>query len=166
MGLAQIVIINRSLVEGLDNSLMEDARITLHLINSLPENADPEKILQHGSMRSSGSLRDLIDHTLSEVPDSVGGEKLTDRVMAQLIDDMLAELSFQDSTQSDFDPMDAVVQRNLSSKRNNYVENIVACITIQKIRYEAQCFFAPAISAETLWHGSSEHSDHRSAIPR
>ncbi|MEO6939707.1 MAG: ATP-binding protein [Candidatus Kapaibacterium sp.] len=122
MGLAQIVIINRSLVEGLDNSLMEDARITLHLINSLPENADPEKILQHGSMRSSGSLRDLIDHTLSEVPDSVGGEKLTDRVMAQLIDDMLAELSFQDSTQSDFDPMDAVVQRNLSSKRNNYVE--------------------------------------------
>ncbi len=122
VGLVQILIINRSVVEGLDNSLTEDAKITLSLVSSLPASSNPEEILRHGRMHSNGSLRDLVDRVLTEAPDTVTGAALTDRVISRLIDEILTELSFQDSSGVNIDPLDAIVQRNLSSKRNNFVE--------------------------------------------
>jgi len=122
IGIVQSFIIRRSLFEALDNSLVDDANVTLKLINELPSGTDPEAIIQHGRMEPNASLREIIDYVLREAPDTLSGSALTDRVMSRLIDEILAELSHIDSTGQTVDPMDAIVQRSLSGKRNNLIE--------------------------------------------
>jgi signal transduction histidine kinase len=122
VGLVQVLIIQRSMMDGLDNSLIEDANVTLQLVSSLPADANQEMILQHGRVHSSGSLRDLVDHVLSESPDTLHGTALTDSVISHLVDEMLTELSFDDSSGRNIDPLDAIVRRNVASRHNNMVE--------------------------------------------
>src|SRR5438105_3613725 len=122
IGVVQRLIIQRSLLDSLDNSLIEDSRATLSLISSLSTTADPEHVLEHSRMHTTGTLRDVIDNVLAEIPDTLKGEQLTDRVVTHLIDEILSELSFDDSSGHTADPLDAVVQRSISGRRNNFVE--------------------------------------------
>lgn len=122
IGLFQYYKIQQSLFEALDASLVEDARTTLTLISTLPQNTNPQEARIHGEVHSAKSLRDLVDNAISEVPDSLKGTELADRVVSEIIDQVLAELSFQDSGGRMADPLDAIVERSVSSRRNNMVE--------------------------------------------
>lgn len=122
VGVVQNILIERSLVDALDSSLVDDASTTMKLLNQLPKGTDPEEVLQHGRMHTDGSLREMIDHVLKETPDTVSGSALTDRVMSHLVDEILTELSYGDSDSTAVDPLDAVVQRSISGKRNNLIE--------------------------------------------
>jgi len=122
VGFVQVLIIQRSMIDGMDSSLIEDANVTLQLVSSLPANANQEMILEHGRVRSSGSLRDLVDHALSESSDTLRGSALTDSVLSHLVDEILTELSFDDSAGKTIDPLDAIVRRNVASRHNNMVE--------------------------------------------
>lgn len=108
------------MLDALDASLIEDARTTLNLISSLPSDVDAEEMAERSRMRSAGSLRELIDDVITEVPDSLTGSQLTDRVISRLIDEILAELSLPES--NGVDPLSAVAQRTVSGRRNNFVE--------------------------------------------
>ena len=122
IGLFQYYRIERSLYEALDVSLVDDAGTTLKLVSTLPPGATPQEIRMHGETHGSSSLRELVDHALREVPDSLRGTDLADRVVSEIIDQVLTELSFQDSGGHAIDPMDAIVERSVSSRRNNLVE--------------------------------------------
>jgi signal transduction histidine kinase len=122
IGLIQYIRIRSSLFQALDASLIEDARTTLTLISTLPPGSNPQEMALHGEVHTSNSLRELIDHALSEVPDSLKGPELADRVVSEIIDQVLTELSFQDSSGKMADPLDAIVERTVSSRRNNFVE--------------------------------------------
>src|ERR1700722_17443916 len=98
IGLFQYFKIRQSLVEALDSSLIDDARTTLTLISTLPATSSPREMMQHGEAHSEYSLRDLIDHAITEVPDTVEGPALADSIAGEIIDQVLTELSFQDST--------------------------------------------------------------------
>ena len=56
------------------------------LISTLPESANPYEMRLHGEVHTSNSLRDLVDHAISEVPDSLKGTALADRVVSEIID--------------------------------------------------------------------------------
>lgn len=120
IGFVQSLLLRDSMIDALDNSLMEDARTTLNLINSLPSDIDAERMAERSRMRSSGSLRELIDEVITEVPDSLTGSQLTDRVISRLIDEILAELSLPEN--DGVDPLTTIAQRTVSSRRNNFVE--------------------------------------------
>src|ERR1035437_8583246 len=122
IGLFQYYKIRQSLFEALDVSLIEDARTTLTLISALPVTENPHEAQIHGELHAASSLRELVDHAISEVPDSLKGTELADRVVSEIIDQVLAELSFQDSGGRTVDPLDAIVERSVSSRRNNLVE--------------------------------------------
>jgi signal transduction histidine kinase len=122
IGIIQYLRIRSSLFTALDVSLIEDARTTLTLISTLPPSTNPEEMVWHGEVHAANSLRDLVDHALSEVPDSLKGTELADRVVSEIIDQVLTELSFQDSSGKMADPLDAIVERTVSSRRNNFVE--------------------------------------------
>jgi signal transduction histidine kinase len=122
IGLFQYYKIRESLFDALDASLVEDARTTLTLISTLPANTNPQEAKMHGEVHQAKSLRDLVDNAISEVPDSLKGTALADRVVSEIIDQVLAELSFQDSGGKMADPLDAIVERSVSSRRNNMVE--------------------------------------------
>ncbi|MDP4198529.1 MAG: ATP-binding protein [Bacteroidota bacterium] len=122
IGLFQYYKIRESLFDALDISLIEDARTTLTLISTLPANTNPHEAQIHGELHAASSLRDLVDHAISEVPATARGTELADRVVSEIIDQVLAELSFQDSTGRMADPLDAIVERSVSSRRNNLVE--------------------------------------------
>lgn len=115
----QSYLLRNSLLEALDASLTEDARTTLNLITSLPSDVDAEQVAARGRMRSTGSLRELIDDVITEVPDSLTGSQLTDKVISRLIDEILAELSLPESR---IDPVSTIAQRTISSRRNNMIE--------------------------------------------
>jgi len=150
IGVVQVVIINRSMVAGLDSSLAEDARVTLNLVSSLPESSNVEEILRHGRIHSSGSLRDLVDRVLAESPDTVTGAALTDRVISHLIDEILSELSYADSGGVSLDPLDAIAQRNISSKRNNFVEIHARSTPTSRIGTGPVMFRTPNLGRDTL----------------
>src|SRR5436309_11199375 len=97
IGLFQYYKISESLFDALDVSLTEDARTTLTLISTLPAESNPHEMQMHGEVHSANSLRELVDRAISEVPDSLKGTELADRVVSEIIDQVLAELSFQDS---------------------------------------------------------------------
>jgi heavy metal sensor kinase len=116
----QSLLLRDSMIDALDASLLEDARTTLNLISSLPSDIDAEQMAERSRMRSAGSLRELIDDVITEVPDSLTGSQLTDRVISRLIDEILAELSLPES--NGVDPLSAIAQRTVSGRRNNLVE--------------------------------------------
>ena len=150
IGLFQYLRIRSSLFQALDASLIEDARTTLTLISTLPPNSNPQEMLQHGEVHTSNSLRELIDHALSEVPDTLKGTDLADRVVSEIIDQVLTELSFQDSSGKMADPLDAIVERTVSSRRNNFVE-IYAFARDTEGRTHEQGFFRTAnLGPDTL----------------
>lgn len=120
IALIQSFLLRDSMLDALDASLVEDARTTLNLISSLPSDVDAERMAAQSRMRSSGSLRELIDDVITEVPDSLTGTQLTDRVISRLIDEILAELSLPES--NGVDPLTTIAQRTVSSRRNNFVE--------------------------------------------
>ena len=122
IGFFQYYRIRQSLFAALDASLVDDARTTLTLISTLPATANKEELHRHGEVHSANSFRELIDHALSEVPDTIRGTELADRVVSEIIDQVLSELSFQDSGGRMADPLDAIVERSISSRRNNLVE--------------------------------------------
>jgi heavy metal sensor kinase len=122
IGLFQYYKIRESLFDALDASLVEDARTTLTLINALPANTNPQEAKERGEMHQAKSLRQLVDNAISEVPDSAKGTELADHVLSEIVDQVLAELSYQDSGGKMLNPMDAIVDRSVSSHRNNLVE--------------------------------------------
>ena len=122
IGLFQYYRIQQSLFEALDASLIDDARTTLSLVSTLPVTSTPQQMQLHAATHASTSLRELVDHALREVPDSLRGTDLADRVVSEIIDQVLTELSFEDSSGSMADPLDAIVERSVSSRRNNLVE--------------------------------------------
>ena len=101
IGYIQSLLLRDSMLDALDASLIEDARTTLNLISSLPSDVDAERMAEQSRMRSSGSLRELIDDVITEVPDSLTGSQLTDRVISRLIDEILAELSLPETEGAD-----------------------------------------------------------------
>jgi signal transduction histidine kinase len=150
IGLFQYFKIQQSLFSALDNSLIEDARITLTLISTLPATSNPHEMIQHGEAHSANSLRDLIDRALTEVPDTLKGTALADRVVSEIIDQVLTELSFQDSTGRTADPLDAIVERTVSSRRNNFVEIYAVTKDSAGIHHDAQFFRTPNLGIDTM----------------
>ncbi len=150
IGLFQYFKIQQSLFSALDASLIEDARTTLTLISTLPPTSNPREMIQHGEAHSANSLRDLIDRALTEVPDSLKGTALADRVVSEIIDQVLTELSFQDSTGKTADPLDAIVERTVSSRRNNFVEIYAITKDSLGIHHDAQFFRTPNLGSDTM----------------
>ena len=146
IGLFQYFKIRQSLFDALDASLIDDARTTLTLISTLPRTTNPHEMVLHGEAHSAYSLRDLIDRALTEVPDTLKGPALADRVASEIIDQVLTELSFQDSAGKNSDPLDAIVERTVSSRRNNFVEIYPVTQDSSGIHHDAQ-FFRTQISA-------------------
>jgi signal transduction histidine kinase len=150
IGLFQYLRIQQSLFSALDTSLIDDARITLTLISTLPPTTNPHELIQHGETHSAYSLRDLIDHAVRQVPDSVKGPALADSIAGEIIDQVLTELSFQDSTGKTADPLDAIVERTVSSRRNNFVEIYAVTKDSAGIHHDAQFFRTPNLGSDTM----------------
>ncbi len=150
IGLFQYLRIRQSLFGALDVSLIDDARTTLTLISTLPPTSNPHEMLQHGEAHSAYSLRDLIDHAITEVPDSVKGTALADSIVSEIIDQVLTELSFQDSTGKTADPLDAIVAKTVSSRRNNFVEIYAVTKDSAGIHHDAQFFRTPNLGSDTM----------------
>ncbi len=163
IGLFQYYKIRQSLFEALDASLIEDARTTLTLISTLPANENPHEAQIHGELHAASSLRDLVDHAISEVPDSARGTELADRVVSEIIDQVLAELSFQDSGGRMADPMDAIVERSVSSRRNNLVE-IYGVARDSSGRTHEQSYFRTAnLGNDTIMRAVRPRQEHVSS---
>jgi|GEM_PF-1590304 signal transduction histidine kinase len=150
IGLFQYYKIRQSLFEALDASLIDDAKITLTLISTLPPTTNPHQIMLHGEARTANSLRDLIDQALTEVPDTLKGPALADRVVNEIIDQVITELSFVDSTGKTVDPLDAIVERSVSSRRNNLVE--IYAVTHDSVgrSHEEGFFRTPNLGRDTI----------------
>jgi signal transduction histidine kinase len=163
IGLFQYYKIRQSLFEALDGSLTDDARTTLSLVSTLPKDASPREMVMRGELHTSNSLRELIDRALSEVPDSARGNELADRVVSEIIDQVLAELSFQDSGGRSADPMDAIVERSVSSRRNNLVE-IYAIDREADGRTHEDAFFRTAnLGRDTIMRALRQRHEHISS---
>ncbi len=150
IGLFQYLRIRQSLFSALDSSLIDDARTTLTLISTLPPTSNPREMIQHGETHSAYSLHDLIDHAISQVPDTVKGPALADSIAGEIIDQVLTELSFQDSTGKNADPLDAIVERTVSSRRNNFVEIYAITQDTAGIHHDAQFFRTPNLGSDTM----------------
>ncbi len=150
IGLFQYYKIRQSLFQALDASLIDDAKITLTLISTLPPNTTPQEIKMHGEVRSANTLRDLIDQALREVPDTLKGQALADRVVNEIIDQVITELSFVDSTGKTVDPLDAIVERSVSSRRNNFVEIYGVTRDSMGNRHDLPFFHTPNLGSDTL----------------
>jgi signal transduction histidine kinase len=150
IGLFQYLRIRQSLFSALDTSLIDDARTTLTLISTLPPTSNPHEMIQHGKTHSAYSLHDLIDHAIAEVPDTVKGSALADSIAGEIIDQVLTELSFQDSTGKTADPLDAIVERTVSSRRNNFVEIYAVTKDSAGIHHDAQFFRTPNLGSDTM----------------
>ncbi len=120
VGAIQYVLLYRSLTEELDTSLLEDARATLRLVQSRSAKQLARTSVEPHSNFGHNSLKELVDEALSQAPDTLKGDELTDRVLTYLMNEMLIELSGKDSSASD--PLDLIVERTLTSRRNNMVE--------------------------------------------
>jgi len=150
IGFFQYFSIRNSLFDALDNSLIDDARTALTLISTLPPNIDPRDMVLHGQVHSTNSLRDLIDRALTDVPDTLVGVPLADRVVSEIIDQVLVELSFQDSEGRSVDPLDAIVERTVSSRRNNLVEIYSVLHDSNGGRHDAGFFRTPNLGRDTM----------------
>ncbi len=150
IGLFQYYKIRQSLFYALDASLIDDAKITLTLVSTLPPTTNPREIVLHGEARTANSLQDLIDQALTHVPDSLKGQALADRVVNEIIDEVITELSFVDSTGKTVDPLDAIVERSVSSRRNNLVEIYAVIHDSSGHAHEVGFFRTPNLGSDTL----------------
>ncbi len=150
IGLFQYYKIRQSLFQALDASLIDDAKITLTLISTLPPATNPRAIVMHGEAREANSLRDLIDMALRQVPDTLKGPALADRVVNEIIDQVITELSFVDSTGKTVDPLDAIVERSVSSRRNNLVEIYAMTHDSSGLVHEEGFFRTPNLGPDTI----------------
>ncbi|SRR5579883_512537 len=150
IGLFQYFSIRQSLFQALDASLIDDARTTLTLISTLPPNANTRQLHLHGEVHSANSLRELIDRALTEVPPTLKGPELADKVVSEIIDQVLTELSFEDSTGKMADPLDAIVERSVSSRRNNLVEIYAVVHDSSGRRRDDEFFRTPNLGQDTM----------------
>ncbi len=163
IGFFQYYRIRQSLFAALDASLVDDARTTLSLVSTLPASANKEEMHRHGEVHSANSLRELIDHALQEVPDTMRGTELADRVVSEIIDQVLSELSFQDSGGRMADPLDAIVERSVSSRRNNLVE-VYGVTKDAANRTHEEVFFRTAnLGTDTIMRAVRPRQEHWSS---
>ncbi len=120
VGIVQYLLLYRLLAEDLDSDLLDDARSTLHLISNRSSKHFPANTSHTHTNFSGKTLKQLVDDAVRDAPDSISGQDLTDRVLSSLMDEMLGELSGKDSSASD--PFDALVERTLTSRRNDLIE--------------------------------------------
>ncbi len=120
VGAVQYALLSRSLTNELDASLLDDAKATLSKIKNRSAAQLTRMHTHTRTNQNHESLKELVDDALAHAPDSLGGDELTDRVLASVMDEILAELSAKDSTASD--PLDLIVEQMLTSRRNNLVE--------------------------------------------
>ncbi|HET9137077.1 MAG TPA: ATP-binding protein [Candidatus Kapabacteria bacterium] len=119
VGAIQYILLYRSLTNELDTALLDDARATLRLV----ETRTTQQLATSSTTPKTNvprSLKDIIDEALAQTPDTIKGDELTDRVLSYLMNEMLNQLSAQDSSAAN--PFDLIVERTLTSKRNNMVE--------------------------------------------
>jgi two-component system OmpR family sensor kinase len=121
VGAVQYALLYRSLANDLDTALLEDAKTALHLISNRPSKHFSAENSHTHTNYSSKTLKQLVDDAIKDSPDSISGQDLTDRVLSSLMDEMLGELSGKDSGAAP-DPFDALVQRTLTSRRNDLLE--------------------------------------------
>ena len=120
VGAVQYLLLYRSLNDELDSALLADAKMALKLISNRPSKHFSESPLHTHTNYSSKTLKELVDDAIKDAPDSLSGQDLTDRVLSSLMDEMLGELSGKDSVAAD--PFDALVQRTLTTRRNDLLE--------------------------------------------
>lgn len=120
VGVVQYFLLYRSLNNELDSALLADAKTALKLISNRPSKHFSEGPAHTHTNYSSKTLKELVDDAIKDSPDSVSGQDLTDRVLSSLMDEMLGELSSKDSSATD--PFDALVERTLTSHRNDLLE--------------------------------------------
>jgi signal transduction histidine kinase len=120
VGVVQYVLLYRSLANELDTGLLDDAKTALHLVSNRASKHFSSVIPHTHTNYSSKTLKELVDDAIRDAPDTISGQDLTDRVLSSLMDEMLGELSGKDSTAPD--PFDALVERSLTSRRNDLME--------------------------------------------
>ena len=120
VGVVQYFLLYRLLAEDLDGDLLDDAKATLHLVSNRPSKHFSANAPHTHTNYSSKTLKQLVDDAVRDAPDSISGKDLTDRVLSSLMDEMLGELSGKDSAVTD--PFDALVERTLTSRRNDLIE--------------------------------------------
>ncbi len=146
VGAVQYALLYNSLTNELDTSLLDDAKATLRLVETRSAQQLSRSRARPRTNVGHESLKDLVDDALAQAPDSVSGDALTDRVLSYLMNEMLIELSGKDSTASD--PLDAIVQRTLTSRRNNMVE--VYTMMLDSSRQSTVLFRTKNISSQSL----------------
>src|SRR2546421_1769890 len=119
VGVVQYILLYRSLANELDAGLLDDAQTALHLVSNRPSKHFTGSQHTHTNY-SSKTLKQLVDDAIRDAPDSLSGKDLTDRVLSSLMDEMLGELSGKDTNAAD--PFDVLVERTLTSRRNDLME--------------------------------------------
>ncbi|MDP4220657.1 MAG: ATP-binding protein [Bacteroidota bacterium] len=120
VGAVQYALLYRSLANELDSDLLDDAKTALHLVSNRASKHFSPGIGHTHTNYSSKTIKQLVDDAIRDAPDSISGKDLTDRVLSSLMDEMLGELSSKDSIAAD--PFDALVERTLTSRRNDLME--------------------------------------------
>lgn len=120
VGAVQYALLYRSLANDLDTALLDDAKTALRLVSNRPSKHFSSGAAHTHTNYSNKTLKQLVDDAIRDAPDSVSGKDLTDRVLSSLMDEMLGELSGKDTTAAD--PFDALVERTLTSRRNDLME--------------------------------------------
>jgi signal transduction histidine kinase len=116
-GVILYFILYRSLANELDASLADDAKTALRVISNRPLKADSAVVKK---ATRSKTIRELIDESLENAPDSLSGDEYTDRVLSVVVDEMLFELS--DSAHPSPERAEGLLQRTLSGKTNHDIE--------------------------------------------
>src|SRR5437763_15015959 len=118
VGVVQYILLYRSLAGGLDADLLDGARSALKLVSNRPS----RHLAAVRAHTNSGNktLKELVDDAIRDAPDTLAGQDLTDRVLSQLMDEMLGALSGKDTAA--MDPMDALVERTLTASHNCFME--------------------------------------------
>jgi heavy metal sensor kinase len=118
-------------------------------------------MVEHEEMHGSTTLRSIVDHALAEIPDTTRGPALADRVVSEIIDQVLIELTYHDSAREVEDPLDAVVQHTVSGHRNNLVEIYALDTVIDSTHYNSShivhdlIFRSSALGTDTLRSAAS-----------
>jgi len=148
VGIVQYLLLYRSLASDLDTALLEDAKTALHLVSNRPSKHFSAGTPHTHTNYSSKTLKQLVDDAIKDAPDSVTGQDLTDRVLSSLVDEMLGELSGKDTTAAD--PFDALVQRTLTSRRNDLIEIYALDSTGGRIPIGSPIFRTQNLRSDTI----------------
>ena len=148
VGAVQYILLYRSLTSELDASLLDDAKTALHLVSNRPSkhfaSGEPHTVISYGGK----TLKQLVDDALRDAPDNISGQDLTDRVLSSLMDEMLGELSGKDS--SNADPLDALIERTLTSRRNDLIEVYSLTSDSGRVVFHSLIFQTQNLGTDTL----------------